>query len=515
MAVQPDPATPRRSRRLLLVLLAVAVLAGAAVGAALLLSRSGDNEDRAIGPVVPGSGTSPGAGGGGRGYDPLAYEPDREEDLERRAAAGFAHPLYVLPPGGALQSAARTARWRPAVDRAADEAGVDADTLEAMVYLESAGRADALAGRDAAGAAGLTQILAETGQNLLGMDVDLPRSVALTRKLARALRRGRGPTAGRLAAQRRRIDDRFDPEKALAATGRYLELARERFGRDDLAVVAYHMGIGNLESAIRDYAGASGDTSDLVSDHDLSYARLYFDSTPLRHAAAYRRLAALGDDSATYYWRILAAKEIMRLHREDPSALAQLAERQGAKNSAEEVLHPPGDTKAYAEPDDVADAQESGELLSVEGLPPRLGLRVDPRMGELAPRLDRRPQLYRALRPEALATLAYIGVGVRRTSRRAPLVVTSTVRDRRYQEALRGRNSEATANFSLHTTGYTFDVLRRYRSRGQALAFEFLLGRLQALNLIAFVREPGALHVTVSGDTAMLVPLLGRLGVRR
>jgi len=510
MAVQPDPATPRRSRRLVLVLLAVTVLAGAAAAAVLLLS-GGEEERRAAGPVAPGSGTD----GGGRGFDPLAYEPDREEELEKAAAAGFAHPLYVLPPGGALQSAARTAQWRPAVDRAADEAGVDADTLEAMVYLESAGRAEALAGRDAAGAAGLTQILAETGQNLLGMDIDLPRSRALTRKIARALRRGSEATAGRLTEERRRVDERFDPEKALAATGRYLELARERFGREDLAVVAYHMGIGNLESGIRDYAGGSGDTSDLVSDHDLSYARLYFDSTPLRHAAAYRRLAGLGDDSATYYWRVLAAKEIMRLHREDPSALTRLAELQGAKNSAEEVLHPPDDTETYAEPEDVADAQESGDLLSVEGLPARLGLRIDPRMGELAPRLDRRPRLYRSLRPEALATLAYIGTGVRRISRRAPLVVTSTVRDRRYQEALRGRNREATPNFSLHTTGYTFDVLRRYRSRAQALAFEFLLGRLQALNLIAFVREPGAIHVTVSSDAAVLVPLLERLGVRR
>ena len=59
----------------------------------------------------------------------------------RRAAAGNSHLLYALSPGGAVASAERTARWRPLVERAAEQAGVDADTLEALVFLESAGPA--------------------------------------------------------------------------------------------------------------------------------------------------------------------------------------------------------------------------------------------------------------------------------------------------------------------------------------------------------------------------------------
>ena len=89
------------------------------------------------------------------------------------------------------------------------------------------------------------------------------------------------------------------------------------------------MGIGNLQNALRDYG-----------DDDISYARLYFDSTPTDHAKAYRRLAALGDDSATYLWRVMAAREIMRLYRSDPDALDRISALQNAKNSAEEVLHP-------------------------------------------------------------------------------------------------------------------------------------------------------------------------------
>jgi hypothetical protein len=69
-------------------------------------------------------------------------------------------------------------------------------------------------------------------------------------------------------------------------------------------------------------------------------------------------------------------------------------------------------------------------------------------------------------------------------------------------------NIEATHGYSLHTTGYAFDIRRRYSSRAQALAFQFMLDRLQAMNLIAWVREPDAIHVTVSSSARRLEPLL-------
>ena len=114
-----------------------------------------------------------------------------------RAARGSAHILYARSPGGAAATAARVAAWRPQVEYAARRAGVDPDELEALVFLESAGREDAMAG-GTEGAVGLTQILAETGQNLLGMRVDVARSRAAdapdpARVPARAARRGPAP----------------------------------------------------------------------------------------------------------------------------------------------------------------------------------------------------------------------------------------------------------------------------------------------------------------------------------
>src|SRR6185295_4945398 len=114
-----------------------------------------------------------------------------------RAAAGNAHALYALSPGGVVASAARTAQWRPLVDRAAATAHVDPDELEALVFLESAGRQDARAPGGLDAAAGLTQILAETANNLLGMHVDVAASSRITRRLERAEERGQQRRAAR------------------------------------------------------------------------------------------------------------------------------------------------------------------------------------------------------------------------------------------------------------------------------------------------------------------------------
>ena len=464
-----------------------AALAAAALVAVILLVSGGDDPE-----LVPGAPVSD------ERADPLAYDDDRRAEFERRAAAGFSHVLYAKSPGGAAATARRVERWRPEVEAAARAGATDADLLEAIVFVESAGRPEVIAGDDPEAASGLTQILAETGANLLDMRVDLRRSRSLTKRIARAEARGRDSAARRLRAARRRIDDRFDPAKALAATTRYLAIARERFDRDDLAVASYHMGIGNLERVLATFDGGDG----------VSYARLYFESTPMRHATAAGMLAGFGDDSATYLWRVYAAREIMRLYREDPVELERLSRLHGRKNSAEEVLHPPQSTRVFATGDDLRAARSAGDLLPLPDEPEEMHFEIDPQMGELARRVDERPEAYRALRPEALALLRYLAAAVHAPSGGEPLTVTSTVRDLRYQRLLRSRNSEAARDYSLHTTGYAFDVLREYSSRTQALAFEYWLGRLQALNLIAWVREPRAIHVTVSSEAARLESVL-------
>ena len=474
---------------LLRVAALLAVVVAAVLGATALLHSGGDGPR-----LAPGSGQAE-----GERDDPLAYTPAREQQLVDAATRGNAHVIYAKSPGGVLASAERTARYRPLIEAAAKTASLDPDMLEAIVLLESAGRPDAVADPRLDGAVGLTQILAETGRNLLGMRVDPAAARRIGRSIARARARANAPLVARLRARRRRIDERFDPAKALAASARYLLLARNTLHRDDLAVVSYHMGIGNLQTALRAYGG--GD--------DVSYARLYFDSSPTRHARAWQSLARLGDDSSTYLWRVLAAREIMRLYRSGRDELQALSALQNAKNSAEEVLHPKAATERFATPADLRAAYAAGRIVALpRALLSKHGIRIDAQMGELAGRLKRSPRTYRGLRPEALALLVVLGAGTKDISGREPLVLTSTVRDQRYQRLLVADNIEATRNYSLHTTGWAFDILRSYRSRAQALAFEFMLGRLQSEDLIAWVREPAAIHVTVSAQAQALLGVL-------
>ena len=141
-------------------------------------------------------GATPGDDGALAAGDPFAYAPEREDEFAAAAARGHAHALYAKSPGGARASAERTARHRPLVEAVAQDTGLDADILEAIVLLESAGRPDAAADPQLEGAVGLTQILAETGRNLLGMRVDPAAARRVGRSLrARRATRGRGPRA--------------------------------------------------------------------------------------------------------------------------------------------------------------------------------------------------------------------------------------------------------------------------------------------------------------------------------
>jgi hypothetical protein len=464
--------SPVHTRRRLAAMVLLTLLGAALI---VVLDQHGGRQrpQNALGPSVI---------GGVAAAQPFNYVPAQRAAYERDAAVGLSHVLFAKSPGGVVASARRTAHWRPIVDRVARAHQLDADTLEAIIMLESAGRPDARASNDLRSAVGLTQILAETGQNLLGLHIDVKASARLTRGILR------GRRVRQREAVRRRVDERFDPAKSIEATARYLDFAKGKLGRDDLAVVSYHMGVGNLQQALMAYGKGV-----------VPYAQLYFDSSPLRHAVAWRKLASLGDDSSTYLWRVLAARNIMRLYRSDPRALEHEAVLQSHKASAEEVLHPAEGTPVFADPFAIGRARASGDLRAIDKtvLAP-YGLALDPSMGALAGRIKQSPRLYRALRPPALAVLQALGGATRAISGSQPLIVTSTVRDKDYQRVLAATDQEATHAYSLHTTGYAFDIARVYRSRAQALAFQWVLDRLAARGMIAWIREPQAIHITVA-----------------
>jgi Transglycosylase SLT domain len=415
--------------------------------------------------------------------DPFAYRSSQEAEFVARATAGNARPLYVLSPGGVVATAKRVAGFRKAIDRATAGSGIDPSLVEGLVFLESAGRPQAIAGSDPANAAGLTQILAATGQTLLGMHIDLAKSRRLTRQIDAVASGARAGRLDPLLARRAAIDDRFNATKALAGTVRYLKIAEQQFGRQDLAVESYHMGIGNLHQVLDAYNGG----------HPVPYAQLYFDSAPTRHADAYRRLASFGDDSWTYYWRVLAAVRIMKLYRTDRAALSRLSALQLADDAGGAVLHPT--VKPFADPAALAAAYQQHAIVPLPSNAAALGLVIDPAMGTGAKAVGAPRSLYRGLRAAALRFMIELAAQVRRVSglRDAPLRIQSTVTDERLQSQV--GVSDPPAN-----TGWAFSVQRKYVSPAQAVAFQAILDRLQSLNLIAWAREPDVIRITVASD---------------
>ncbi|HEV2075689.1 MAG TPA: transglycosylase SLT domain-containing protein [Thermoleophilaceae bacterium] len=494
------------------------LLAGCAVAAAVILAgREGPGPETVTASGVEVVTRTP--------FEVADPGPDESRRLLERASDGFAHVLYELSPGGVEATAERTLRFRDEIRAAAALEGVDPRTLEALVFLESAGRPDVIAGPTPESAAGLTQIIPSTAEDLLGMSVDLDRSKELTRKIASQSARAEEaerPKARRkaarrvreLLAERRAADERFDPEAALAGAARYLSLAEDHFGREDLATVSYHMGIQNLDRVIATYLAPQrvrGPIRQAVAEEGLSYAQLYFDATPVRHPRTYALLRELGDDTRRYLFRLEAARDVLRLYRTDRAELRRLAELHAGKASSEEVLHPPGETERFGNPTQVRDAYDDRELVPLRDDPRRLGYRVDRRMGELARQLEQEPALYRGLRPEALATVVHIADELREiTGRPTTLELTSTVRDEAYQELLRTVNPEAAEDYSLHTTGFAFDIARDLSKREEK-ALEAVLERLQAFNVLAWVYEPGAIHVTAGPDARELIADSGLL----
>jgi hypothetical protein len=423
------------------------------------------------------------AGAAGAG-DPFGYVSSRQADYVARATSGEAHVLFDKSPGGVMATAARVAAYRPLIDRAAAGTSVDPNLLEALVFVESAGRPQIIAGSDPADAAGLTQILAQTGQGLLGMHINLARSRKLTGQIDAVSAGTRNGRLGPLLARRAAIDDRFDPAKELAATVRYVLKAEQSFGREDLAIESYHMGIGNLQQVLAGYDGG----------RTVPYAQVYFDSSPDRHASTYRLLAGFGDDSSLYYWRVLGAAQIMHLYRSDRPALSRLASLQTADDAGAEVLHPPDRTATFGDPAALAAAYQHRTLVPLPSNGAALGLHFEPGFGPQAKSGSTPASLYRGLRPVALRLLIELAARVRALSGgRDELRVYSTVDDTRDQQRIGD-------GFAVDATGWSFQIARRYVSPAQADAFQALLDRLQALNLIAWAREPAVIDVTVASD---------------
>ena len=370
----------------------------------------------------------------------------------RATCSTRARPAARRRPPSASRAGARRSRPRRAAP------GVDPDLLEALVFLESAGREDAIAG-DTEGAVGLTpdprRDRAEPAR-----DAGRRRRAArrLTRRIGRAVENGRDREGRGAAARAARGRRALRPGvKALAGTARYLTIAQERARPRGPRVRLLPHGDRQPPGRARAYG-----------EERPSYARVYFDSTPDRHAdraapadGVRRRLVELpvealrgARDHAPVPRRPGRAGAARRRCR--PQELGRGGAAPARRDAA--VRHPDGSSRRRGTTD------RSARSRTIRRSPAwrATGAWASSRSGSA-----RRPRLYRGLRPEALAMALYIGAQVREYAG------GDGAADRHLDRARRGLpaparaagNREATRNYSLHTTGWAFDVARDYASR--------------------------------------------------
>jgi hypothetical protein len=425
---------------------------------------------------------------------PFGYSTTAAAAFSARATLGEASVHFQKSPGGIVATARRVAAWRSDIDRAVRGTNIKPALLEGVVFLESAGDPQALAGNSASDAAGLTQILAGTGQTMLGMKINLRRSEKLTKQIGRALNSGTRQQVQQLEQERAKVDERFRPEAELAATVRYLKTAEASLGdRADLAVAAYHAGIGSLEQILSLYG--EGDA--------VPYSQLYFDTSPISHQNAWQALTDLTDDGANYYWRVLGAERVMSLWRHNRAALNHWALQLESYPSNALVLlgNGPEGQADFPDPGSIANAYWTTPaiLTPLPSNSAQLHLAYASTMGGHAAKLGAPRAIYRGLRPDALRMLIQIAAWVDQIAdTTAPMTVASTISDTEYNNLLDTDDLPA-------TSGYTFEIERKYASSAQADAFQFVLDRLQALNLIAWIRHPSTIEITVAPDAASVI----------
>ena len=135
---------------------------------------------------------------------PSATPSARDREFSARATAGFSHVVYAKSPGGVVATARRTAHWRPLVERTAARHHLDPDLLEALVFLESAGRPDVWPGATSAAPPASPRSWPRPAEPAGHAD----RRGAQPQLPARSPRRAAGPGPASAAAERPASKDR-------------------------------------------------------------------------------------------------------------------------------------------------------------------------------------------------------------------------------------------------------------------------------------------------------------------
>ncbi len=445
-------------------------------------------------------------------------------DLEKRAITSRKGMILGVMPDP-VDAAERIKLLRPVFATAKLPAGAETEDVAALCYLESGGKWDAMAL-----AAGVAQFMPSTARGyglrvnnrqakrLLGQRVVLRRQL----RIKEAIAASRGEIANIAVVKLRRqiealestlirVDQRFDVEKAIPAMAQYLGDHFAHYGRWDFTLASYHAGQGNIDRVLRLYVQDKKwqwlGAKKTIATHKLSWTQVVFESVPSIAPRAYTKLRGLLDQSWDYYWRIKAARELLSLHRQNPTGFQELVatfhNRIRRWQLAPELQwYAKGSpiVREWTTWEDLQRSYQTGELVRFpdgERFEALFGIEVSRGIGSHASNTVPR-EVYRGMRPEAAGLALYLGGAFRKETgnHQARLVLTSLVRSLAYQEIFRNKGMSP-SEYSCHCAGLSFDIAPQKTPQEKKI-LELVLQDLLYRGAIAWYKEGSHYHLTLS-----------------
>lgn len=292
----------------------------------------------------------------------------------------------------------------------------------------------------------------------------------------------------RLRAERRRVDARYDPRRAIFAQTRYLARMYRRFPSLDWVYQAYHGGEAGAARTLRLYLGSRwpGSAAAAIRGRGrppLRFEDVYFTVTPRARPAAFDYLYGRSDDHRRYWWKLRVAAEAIALYRRDPARLRRTWEAYLPGRALEAAWYPAGPAEALPDLAALRSARRRGALIGVGAGP------------TLAPA---KASEHAALRPASKGLLLLIaavfrGAGGSETLLVGDMTLTQADVDRAKRLAPPPRKGPLAPpdpdartlpgggpppDFDYHVTGRAFDIARPAAAR-QRKILDYALGYLE------------------------------------
>jgi Transglycosylase SLT domain len=443
----------------------------------------------------------------------------------------------ILRDPDAVAGAGRVAseRFGKMFEAASVASGFSRSKLEAIAYVESYGRADAVS---TSGPRGIMQFTADTAR-VAGVihkeDVlkTLTLRIPLKDRKGRPLKKG-GKLQYRTVRKKRtvkvEVDDRMKPDKAISGAARYLSYLSRKYGSEDLAIFAYHCGEGCmaqfLEAAKKSERFKAGVTA----------PKLFFLNSPAWNRELYRLVAyhMKRDWSPTYYFRVARAEELLALYRTNRSDFGRLLDECRNKvkpeNSApyrfwawlgpkdliyeqcEDLIHDPGHklVKALDRPDFYGFLLRKDGPGSIGEMEEKARIKNRKKLEAYLEKHLKHKEYYLQASASAIGALAYVTFETRRLfeaaypkKKWAPLEVTALVRALEYQGRLHGDYDVSRTALPSHCTGEVFDLSYKDITEAEYASLLFVLEDIGNDGYLSYIVESGnCFHVVHSPSSA-------------